>query len=211
MGKAEYNFISNYYKSFSGTDTLVFILMPGSNPVVLGSITTVSYSAYRTKQPVINLGRTNINGITRGSRIFAGTMIFTLINQHWLNELLETDNLKWLAQYQELKADELPLFDLMVVSANEYGSYVSMFLYGVDITDEGQVVSVEDLFTENTLSFVARDIETFKAGNTTGPNKVFHSSNKNSINEIRLAGFYITNEDEFNERESKLDSNDYTL
>lgn len=211
MGKAEYNFISNYYKSFSGTDTLVFILMPGSNPVVLGSITTVSYSAYRTKQPVINLGRTNINGITRGSRIFAGTMIFTLINQHWLNELLETDNLKWLAQYQELKADELPLFDLMVVSANEYGSYVSMFLYGVDITDEGQVVSVEDLFTENTLSFVARDIETFKAGNTTGPNKVFHSSNKKSINEIRLAGFYITNEDEFNERVSKLDSNDYTL
>ena len=211
MGKAEYNFISNYYKSFSGTDTLVFILMPGSNPVVLGSITTVSYSAYRTKQPVINLGRTNINGITRGSRIFAGTMIFTLINQHWLNELLETDNLKWLAQYQELKADELPLFDLMVVSANEYGSYVSMFLYGVDITDEGQVVSVEDLFTENTLSFVARDIETFKAGNAIGPNKVFHSSNKNSINEIRLAGFYITNEDEFNERVSKLDSNDYTL
>ena len=211
MGKAEYNFISNYYKSFSGTDTLVFILMPGSNPVVLGSITTVSYSAYRTKQPVINLGRTNINGITRGSRIFAGTMIFTLINQHWLNELLETDNLKWLAQYQELKADELPLFDLMVVSANEYGSYVSMFLYGVDITDEGQVVSVEDLFTENTLSFVARDIETFKAGNTTRPNKVFHSSNKSSINKIRLAGFYITNEDEFNERVSKLDSNDYTL
>lgn len=211
MGKAEYNFISNYYKSFSGTDTLVFILMPGSNPVVLGSITTVSYSAYRTKQPVINLGRTNINGITRGSRIFAGTMIFTLINQHWLNELLETDNLKWLAQYQELKADELPLFDLMVVSANEYGSYVSMFLYGVDITDEGQVVSVEDLFTENTLSFVARDIETFKAGNTTGPNKVFHSSNKKSINEIRLAGFYITDEDEFNERVNKLNNNDYML
>lgn len=211
MGKAEYNFISNYYKSFSGTDTLVFILMPGSNPVVLGSITTVSYSAYRTKQPVINLGRTNINGITRGSRIFAGTMIFTLINQHWLNELLETDNLKWLAQYQELKADELPLFDLMVVSANEYGSYVNMFLYGVDITDEGQVVSVEDLFTENTLSFVARDIETFKAGNTTGPNKVFHSSNKKSINEIRLAGFYITDEDEFNERVNKLNNNDYTL
>ena len=74
------NQISKYYQSFSGTDTLVFMLMPGRNPVVLGSITTVSYSAYRTKQPVINLGRTNINGVTRGSRIFAGTMIFTLIN-----------------------------------------------------------------------------------------------------------------------------------
>lgn len=205
MSKTEYNFISNYYKSFSGTDTLVFILLPGSNPVVLGSITTVSYSAYRTKQPVINLGRTNINGITRGSRIFAGTMIFTLINQHWLNELLESDNLKWLSKYQELKADELPLFDLMVVSANEYGSYVSMFLYGVDITDEGQVISVEDLFTENTLSFVARDIQTFKAGNTLGPTKVYHSSRTKSINEVKLAGFYIVDEDEFNERINKLD------
>lgn len=205
MSKTEYNFISNYYKSFSGTDTLVFILLPGSNPVVLGSITTVSYSAYRTKQPVINLGRTNINGITRGSRIFAGTMIFTLINQHWLNELLESDNLKWLSKYQELKADELPLFDLMVVSANEYGSYVSMFLYGVDITDEGQVISVEDLFTENTLSFVARDIQTFKAGNTLGPTKVYHSSRAKSINEVKLAGFYIVNEGEFNERINKLD------
>lgn len=211
MGKAEYNFISNYYKSFSGTDTLVFILLPGSNPVVLGSITTVSYSAYRTKQPVINLGRTNINGITRGSRIFAGTMIFTLINQHWLNELLETDALKWLSQYQELKADELPLFDLMVVSANEYGSYVSMFLYGVDITDEGQVISVEDLFTENTLSFVARDIEAFKAGNSIGPSKVFHSSNKRSINKVTLAGFYIANEDEANKDSSRLNDDSYIL
>ena len=205
MSKTEYNFISNYYKSFSGTDTLVFILLPGSNPVVLGSITTVSYSAYRTKQPVINLGRTNINGITRGSRIFAGTMIFTLINQHWLNELLESDNLKWLNKYQDLKADELPLFDLMIVSANEYGSYVSMFLYGVDITDEGQVISVEDLFTENTLSFVARDIQTFKAGNILSPSKVYYSSRIKSINEVKLAGFYVINEEEFDERVNKLD------
>ena len=158
------NYVSNFYQSFSGTDTLVFIMMPGSVPVVLGSITTLSYSLYRTKQPVINLGRTNINGATRGARIFAGSMIFTMINQHWLKELQDSSELSWLADYGQLKADELPLFDLMVVSANEYGSYVSMFLYGVDITDEGQVVSVNDLFTENTCSFIARDIETFTAG-----------------------------------------------
>lgn len=158
------NYVSNFYQSFSGTDTLVFIMMPGRGPVVLGSITTLSYSLYRTKQPVINLGRTNINGATRGARIFAGSMIFTMINQHWLKELQDTEELSWLGEYSQLKADELPLFDLMVVSANEYGSYVSMFLYGVDITDEGQVVSVNDLFTENTCSFIARDIETFTAG-----------------------------------------------
>lgn len=202
MGNTEYNFISNFYKSFSGTDTLVFILLPGSQPVILGSITTVSYSLYRTKQPVINLGRTNINGVTRGARIYAGTMIFTLINQHWLNELMDeqSNNSNWLSQYEELKADELPLFDLMIVSANEYGSYISMFLYGVDVTDEGQVVSVEDLFTENTLSFVARDIQTFKAGEKTNASKVYHSSKTKTINETRFSGFYITNENEFKER-----------
>lgn len=197
----ELKLISNFYKSFSGTDTLVFILMPGSNPVVLGSITTVSYSAYRTKQPVVNLGRTFINGMTRGTRIYAGTMIFTLINQHWLNELAESESLKWLKAYKDLKADELPLFDLMIVSANEYGSYVSMFIYGVDITDEGQVISVEDLFTENTLSFVARDIESFKAGSITGKQKESYSSESNldkTINQTEISGIYITNDSNIN-------------
>lgn len=184
----QYNLISNFYKSFSGTDTLVFILMPGSNPVILGSITTVSYSQYRTKQPVINLGRTNINGVTRGTRIYAGTMIFTLINQHWLNELSANESLKWLSTYEELKTDELPLFDLMIVSANEYGSYVSMFIYGVDITDEGQVISVEDLFTENTLSFIARDVSTFKAGNLSSARTTYKLP---EINNVTVSNFYI--------------------
>lgn len=154
--------ISKYYKSFSGTDTLAFIMMPGSSPVVIGSLTTVSYSMFRNKKPVVNIGRTNINGVTRGARIFAGTMIFTLINQHWLNELQE--QITWLAGYEELKVDELPLFDIMIVSANEYGNYANMYIYGIDFTDEAQTISVEDLFTENTFSFVARDVSNFKSG-----------------------------------------------
>ena len=154
------NQISKYYQSFSGTDTLAFIMMPGSSPVIIGSLTTISYSMYRNKRPVINIGRTNINGVTRGSRIFAGTMIFTLINQHWLKELQE--QLDWLKGYDELKVDELPLFDIMIISANEYGNAVAMYIYGIDFTDEAQTISVEDLFTENTFSFVARDVSNFK-------------------------------------------------
>ncbi len=155
--------ISQYYKSFSGTDTLAFIIMPGSTPVVLGALTTISYSIFRNKKPVINIGRTNINGVTRGSRIFAGTMIFTLLNQHWLRDLQE--QVSWLKGYKDLKVDELPLFDIMLVSANEYGNCVSMYIYGIDYTDEAQTLSVEDLFTENTFSFVARDISIFKKYN----------------------------------------------
>ena len=154
--------ISKYYKSFSGTDTLAFIMMPGSTPVVIGSLTTMSYSMFRNKKPVVNIGRTNINGVTRGARIFAGTMIFTLINQHWLKELQE--QITWLSGFEELKVDELPLFDIMIVSANEYGNYAHMYIYGIDFTDEAQTISVEDLFTENTFSFIARDVSNFKSG-----------------------------------------------
>lgn len=186
--------ISNYYKSFSGTDTLAFILMPGSSPVLIGSLTTVSYSMYRNKRPVINIGRTNINGVTRGSRIFAGTMVFTLINQHWLRELQE--QVDWLNDFNklssngisELKVDELPLFDIMIVSANEYGSYVSMFIYGIDFTDEAQTISVEDLFTENVFSFIARDISIFRAGRNN--NKIKRHKRKNGSDKISQK-FYV--------------------
>lgn len=151
--------ISKFYKSFSGTDTIAFLMFPGINPIVIGSLTTVSYSMYRNKVPVINIGRTNINGITRGSRIYAGTMIFTLINKHWVREL--QDQASYLSAYPTLKTDELPLFDIMVVSANEYGNSCVMFVYGVDFTDESQTLSVEDLFTENVFKFVAREVAVF--------------------------------------------------
>jgi len=147
------------------------MMLPGCTPITLGSVTTISYSMYRNKKPVINIGRTNINGVTRGSRIFAGTIIFTLINQHWLRDVQA--EVSYLANMKDLKADELPLFDIMIVSANEYGSAVVMYMFGIDFTDEAQTISVQDLFTENTFSFVARDIETFQAIN-------IFSSNGNS-------------------------------
>ena len=182
--------ISKYYKSFSGTDTLAFIMLPGSLPVVIGSLTTISYSMYRNKKPVLNIGRTNISGVTRGSRIFAGTMIFTLINQHWLKELQEQNPDNIIANYNDIKVDELPLFDIMIVSANEYGNHVSMYIYGVDFTDEGQTISVEDLFTENTFSFIARDVSTFQAGNFTTI-KTYKSSDKGSEKNKHFQRIYV--------------------
>lgn len=172
--------ISKYYQSFSGTDTLAFIMLPGCNPVLIGSLTTISYSMYRNKKPVINIGRTNINGVTRGSRIYAGTMIFTLINQHWLRELQEQPEASWISSYEELKVDEMPLFDIMIISANEYGNCISMYIWGIDVTDEAQTISVEDLFTENTFSFIARDITIFKKFN------VFNNKNGGTSSKTKV-------------------------
>ena len=55
------------------------------------------------------------------------------------------------------------MFDLFLVSANEYGAYVNMFISGVDFTDEQQTLSVEDMFTENVFQFIARDVFTYHA------------------------------------------------
>ena len=159
--------VYKYNRTFSGTDTIAFIILPGCSPVCLGSITTISYSMLRNKRPVINIGRTNINGLTRGSRIYAGSIVFTLINQHWVKEIQSMpENQQWLGKVNDLKADELPPFDIQIVSANEYGAYCAMYIYGVDFTDEAQTVSVEDLFTENVFQFVARDIASFETNDT---------------------------------------------
>ena len=182
--------ISKYYKSFSGTDTIAFLLFPGANPITIGSLTTISYSMFRNKVPVINLGRTNINGITRGSRIYAGSMVFTLLNKHWLREL--QDQVPYLHDYPTLKTDELPLFDIMIISANEYGSSVHMFIYGIDFTDEAQTVSVENLFTENTFQFVAREISVFDNFLVTESDSI--SSSYYSIKTGVLKNYYMNQE-----------------
>lgn len=150
--------LNKFYKSFSGVDTMCFICIPNHKPILLGNLTTISYSTYRVKRPVNLISSVNVGGFARGARTVAGTMIMTVLNQHWVNELLE--EVPWLKnEYGKLKADELPIFDIMIWSINEYNSSAAGFIFGVDITDEGQIISAEDMFTENTFSFVARDID----------------------------------------------------
>lgn len=178
-----------FYKTFSGTDSLAFMLLPDSKPILLGSLTTLSYSMYRDKKPVSLVSRINISGYTRGMRVIAGTMIFTLVNQHMTKDLIE--QVPYLAEHGKIKADELPLFDIMVISANEYGSATKMMIYGVDITDDAQVLSIQDLFTENTFNFVARDLDEF----TAYKDSVVKSSRKRStsINAVMPYDFDIDN------------------
>ena len=181
-----------YNQTFSGTDTIAFIIMPECTPICLGSLTTISYSILRNKKPVINIGRTNVNGFTRGSRICAGTMIFTLINQHWVREMQEMPQMSYLKEIPNLKADELPMFDIMIISANEYGSWCSMYIYGIDFSDEAQTISVEDLFTENVFQFVARDVSTFKKGET-----LYNKSSKQNTFADRMTDMIVTSEDTY--------------
>jgi hypothetical protein len=56
-------------------------------------------------------------------------------------------------------ADQIPPLNIIVVATNEYGQGARLGLYGIEFFNEGLILSVEDLVTENTFEFVARHIE----------------------------------------------------
>ena len=135
----------------------------------LGNLQTITYSIHREKFPVRTLGRVYPKSYVRGSRTIAGSMIFTVIDQHILWELLNANTRFYNtgvkgsdSHYPEFTTslvDQLPPFDVTLLFANEIGDVSYMVLYGVEIVNEGQTMSIQDLLTENVVQYVARDID----------------------------------------------------
>jgi hypothetical protein len=147
--------------SFSGADMVVSVLFPSAKPVTVGECSTVSYSTLRDVQEVRTLGHITVRGFAKGQRRVAGTIIFTVFEQHAANNLkAEIDYLRKLGR---LKTDELPPFDIIITAASEYGRAARLVIYGAVVLEEGMVMSVEDILTENTWTYMARDIELLKA------------------------------------------------
>lgn len=163
--------------SFSGADAVATITPYGGKPRVFGEIQTLSYSVYRPTTPVYSLGRINPKGVTRGQRTIAGSLIFTVFDRHVLRSLIDTldytkdndatragdpyhfteDEIKEMKS--NMKTDELPPFDINITFMNEYGRSSTLNIYGVHILTEGQTMSIEDMITENTMQYIAMDID----------------------------------------------------
>jgi len=134
---------------------------------VLAELQTISYQSFRDKVPFRPLGSVYPVGYTRGPRTIAGSMIFTIFHQHVLHEILDL-NLKFYNtgtsdhdkyRYTTNLADQLPPLDISLVFANEYGALSHMGIWGVEFISEGATFSIEDIFSENTLQWVARDLD----------------------------------------------------
>ncbi len=161
------------HTSYSGCDIRAIVSFYDSNAdhdrrvkfKVLGDLQTLTYSTHREKFPVRTLGRTSAKGYTRGPRTIGGTLIFTVFDKEVLSEMLvqnyQADSAK-ADNYGFLKAvlvDQIPPFDITVSFVNEYGSVSKMVIYGVELVNEGQTMSIDDLITENVCSFVARHVD----------------------------------------------------
>lgn len=136
-----------------------------STTIVLATLQTLSLQTHREKNAVRALGSSYPKGYTRGPRTIAGSMIFTMFNEHALARLVrsmsgkgsiygERDN-----EISSLIVDQLPPIDLTIVIANEYGQLSQMGIYGVEFMNDGMTMSVEDILTEEVCQFVARDCD----------------------------------------------------
>lgn len=144
------------YGTFSGSDMVVSLVFPNSSPYAVGECSTVTYSTLRDVQEVRTLGRISVRGFTRGQRRVAGTIIFTVFEQHIVNNI--KNHVAYLQSLSSIKSDELPPFDIIITFGSEYGRSARLVIYGAVVLEEGKVMSIEDLFTENTWTYLARDI-----------------------------------------------------
>lgn len=185
------------FRTYSGSD-IVAVVMPMTQdvpPVVLGELMAISYSVNRQKYPVRVLGSAPILAYTKGPRTVAGTMVFSVFDEHALRELMDLNAVDFDAvgigpqlhglglsgaadvgnvaegealtggldkptnqQYRIHTVDDIPPFDIVVTFANEYGSTSTLKIIGAEFVDDGAVMSIQDLITQNTISYVARDI-----------------------------------------------------
>jgi hypothetical protein len=156
--------------SFSGADAVATLVIPtigedgkitsDGDIVELGELQTISYSIHRENSPIRTLGHVNPRGFIKGGRTIAGSLIFVVFNEYAFYRI---------KQYREFLArkngffaplaDMLPPFDIVISLFNEYGQYAKMKIFGVTIVDEGQTLSIEDLYTEQTYTFMARGIQ----------------------------------------------------
>jgi hypothetical protein len=127
----------------------------------LGNIATLSYSIHREKFPVRTLGTTFPKAFTRGPRTIAGTLIFNVFDRYALWDIQDVRSrldVGFNENAHALLGDQIAPFEISCNFMNEQGVVSTLSLLGVELVDEGQVMSINDIYIESTHSFVAADI-----------------------------------------------------
>ena len=168
----------NTNRTYNGTDCTVAVLY-NENIIILGNLETISYSIHRDKMPVRTLGRTYPKDYVRGQRTIAGSLIFVQFDESPLYALYNFFNKKLenAHRFSSPLVDEIPPFDMMLIFTNEYGFSSIIRLYGVEITDEGGTYSINDIYSESVMQFIAKDIDPMvSAGKMGDGNKGFYQN-----------------------------------
>lgn len=156
---------------------------PASMYIWLGTVISLSYSVYRNKKAVHSLGHKIISGFASGPRYVAGTIIKTMfleddliLGLQNLRERLKdsdryTDKLGILnmtailnmaatpQSHSNLMLDDIFSCNIIVLYMSEYQeNMIKEVITGATFINNGQVMSVNDMITETTISYIAQDV-----------------------------------------------------
>jgi hypothetical protein len=170
-------------------------IQPQFSTKVLAELQTISISSHREKAPVRALGATYPKGFVRSSRTIAGTMIYTVFDRNILDEFLNSHPSDFDAHNPTTSAlvDQVPPFDITISFANELGQVSRMAIYGVEMVNEGQTMSIEDLLLENVVQFVARDYDPMRVVSR----RKLDESNRLSQQVVPLKASALLDEDDY--------------
>ena len=75
--------------------------------------------------------------------------------------------------------DQIPPFDVVLSAANEYGALASMRILGVELMNNGYGVSIDDLVSEHSYTYIAHGMLPWaKIGDRRDPQVVWQDQNK---------------------------------
>ena len=152
--------------SFSGADTSIygkFEYSGKTNQVI--NIQTLSYSIHTDTDHVRALGHKLAKDFSDGQMVLAGTIVFTMLGEKILNDFITeyrmslSDILGIPINNLYIRADQLPPMEILIVQTNDYGKLIGKKISGVKFVNEGQIYSVHDLITENTVNYFAKKIK----------------------------------------------------
>jgi hypothetical protein len=153
-GSNEGTYSRAYPGAFSASNAYALLRFPGATRKV-GQLAALSVSTHRDTFPVGSMPFVSAKGFTQGRRMVAGTLIFHTIDRSVLANRYEHSYLG--RHFIHDHADELPLFDILVVYVNEEGMASFEEVIGVRVVDFGRTVSLENLNPAETYSYMAID------------------------------------------------------
>jgi hypothetical protein len=126
------------------------------------NLSLLAVSTHRDKYPVVALGRRGILGTTRGHRVVAGTIAFSILNESPFAPLIR-EYAAWKGNAKsatQILPDELPPFDLLVFFKDDFlpTGGATYLIEGVEILDSSRSVSTTDVTLADSYSFMARNV-----------------------------------------------------
>jgi len=163
--------------------------------MVIAELVGISYTITREIAPIYTTGSADPRSFSKGKRGIAGTLVFQKFDRQALRDLMDkssyvaanddyqsigwrpVDEISGIANDERLGiriaapiyVDQIPPFDITITYANETGQVAWERLLGVQILNEGNGISIDDLTHETNCTFVCRHVTGMTPRQTVSP------------------------------------------